>query len=184
MSEKGADLPGRVFTAGIVAAALAAMIYLGAIEAKQAGLLPEGQAAPAFALERYGGGKATLSELKGKVVMLDFWATWCPPCVDEMPSLVRLAREYESKGLVFVAASRDDPPDNKAAVGVFVARRVPDLGSYAAFADDPVAAAYKIQALPTLYFIDRQGRVLQAHSGSVSASTLREWIEQALTLSP
>ncbi|HVG58695.1 MAG TPA: redoxin domain-containing protein, partial [Hyalangium sp.] len=81
---------------------LAGLLYLGVMEAQRGKLVPDGAAPPSFQMERYGGGKLALSDLRGKVVMLDFWATWCPPCQEEMPSLVKLAKEYESQGLVFV----------------------------------------------------------------------------------
>jgi thiol-disulfide isomerase/thioredoxin len=155
-------------------------VYLGVQEAKRGERVAEGKEAPAFIAEKYGGGQQTLEEHRGKVVMLDFWATWCPPCVEEMPSLVSLAHEYESRGLVFVAANRDDAEEQKAAVGVFIARTVPDLGRHVVFASDEMSASYRVESLPTLYLIGRDGQILQSSVGFMSEEKLRSWIEEAV----
>lgn len=161
---------------------LAAVVYLGVDEARQSRLVPEGSAAPSFQMERYGGGTLSLAELKGKVVMLDFWATWCPPCQEEMPALVKLAKEYESRGLVFVAASRDDLPMAVVEVEAYVKGRMPELAPYVVYAPDEVARAFQVNALPTLYFLDEQGRVVDSQRGALSEDAIRRRIERALGL--
>lgn len=157
---------------------LAGVLYLGIMEAQRSKLAPEG-AAPSFVMERYGGGKLALSELRGKVVMLDFWATWCPPCQEEMPSLLKLAKEFESQGLVFVAASRDDDDVKEELVRQFL-ERMPALEPHVVFANDEVAMAFRIEALPTLYFLNREGKVIDAVRGMMSEPQLRRRIEAAL----
>lgn len=159
---------------------LAGLVYLGVMEAQRSRLVPEGAAPPSFQMERYGGGKLALSDLRGKVVMLDFWATWCPPCQEEMPSLVKLAKEYESQGLVFVAASRDDDDVKEEVVRQFVDRFLPELAPYVVYANDEVATAFKVEALPTLYFLDREGKVTDAVRGMMSEPAIRRRIENAL----
>ncbi|QRO02509.1 TlpA family protein disulfide reductase [Archangium violaceum] len=159
-----------------------ALAYLGVQEALRARLASDGMAAPTMKLERYEGGTLSLADLKGKVVMLDFWATWCPPCQAEMPSLVKLAKEYEGKGLVFVAASRDDMPDAPMFVQEFILSRMPELAPYVVYAPDELAAAFQVTALPTLYFLDREGRVVDAQRGMLDEAALRRRVEQALGL--
>jgi len=159
---------------------LAGLVYLGVVEARRSKLVPDGASSPAMQLPRYGGGTLELTQLRGKVVMLDFWATWCPPCIEEMPYLVRLAKEYESQGLVFVAASRDDDDVKEYVVDRFVKGRVPELAPYVVYANDDVARAFKVEALPTLYFLDREGKVIDAVRGMMSESALRGRIERAL----
>lgn len=89
---------GMKVVLGLTAAlGLGGVVYLGVMEAQRARLVPDGVAAPSMELPRHGGGTLKLEELKGQVVMLDFWATWCPPCREEMPSMVRLGRELEAK---------------------------------------------------------------------------------------
>ena len=159
---------------------LAGLVYLGVMEAQRKTLMPDGAAPPSFVMERYGGGELALSDLRGKVVMLDFWATWCPPCQEEMPSLVKLAKEYESQGLVFVAASRDEDDIKEEVVRQFVDRHLPELGQYVVYAGDEMAMAFKVEALPTLYFLDREGKVTDAVRGMMSEPAIRRRIENAL----
>ncbi len=161
-------------------AGLAALGYLGVQEAMRSRLASDGTTAPTLQMERYDGGKLALSDLKGKVVMLDFWATWCPPCQEEMPALIKLAKEYEGKGLVFVAASRDEMPDAPLYVQEFIVSRMPDLAPYVVYAPDELAVAYQVTALPTLYFLDKNGRVIDAQRGMLTESELRRRVERAL----
>jgi thiol-disulfide isomerase/thioredoxin len=161
---------------------LAGLAYLGVQEALRARLTPDGAVAPDFKLQKYDGGTMALSDLRGKVVMLDFWATWCPPCHEEMPSLVKLAKEYEGKGLAFVAASRDDMPDAPLFVEEYVKSRMPELAPYVVYASDELAMAFQVNALPTLYFLDREGRVVDAQRGMLSEDALRRRVERALGL--
>ena len=175
-----APSPGR-WTITILALLLGiSLAYLGIKDAKQGEGVRVGSPAPAFTVERYGGGTVSLADLRGKVVMLDFWATWCPPCVAEMPGLVKLAREYEAKGLVFLAASRDEHETAATQVGLFVSQRVPELAKSAAFAGDEMARSYRVEVLPTMYLIGRDGRIVEEHSGYASESSLRRSIEAAL----
>jgi len=160
---------------------LSAVLYLGIRGAKQSHTLDKGAPAPGFSLARYEGGTLSLSALRGKVVLLDFWASWCEPCIAEIPSLVKLAREYEPKGLVLVAANWDEGANAKASVGVFVARRAPDLAPYIVFADTTAAAHYQIDSLPTVYFIDREGKILGSYFGYSPEAAMRSRIEQALS---
>ncbi|MBZ4418297.1 TlpA disulfide reductase family protein [Myxococcus sp. RHSTA-1-4] len=166
---------------GLVAGlGLAGVVYLGVMEAQRAKLVPDGTSAPELELARHDGGTLKLSELRGQVVMLDFWATWCPPCREEMPALVKLAKEYEPQGLVFVAASRDDGPKADRLVESFLKRTLPDLRPYVVYANDDVARTFQVTALPTLYFLDREGKVMDAQRGALSEDALRRRIERAL----
>jgi thiol-disulfide isomerase/thioredoxin len=172
---KPAGIPGGVF----IALLLVAFLYAGLRVARRPHLVGRGALAPSFTLEKYGGGLISLDELRGKVVLLNFWATWCPPCVEEMPTLLKVAREYESQGLVLLAVN-NEAEDAKAAVGVFLANRLPDLATHVAFADARMTTNYRVQMLPTSYFIGRDGMVLDAQGGLLQERTLRKKIESAL----
>ena len=175
MTEPGSAVPGepparqewsKYLLVGLGLGLLAAVSFLGVNEALRARMVSDGTAAPTLALRKYDKGSMSLADLKGKVVMLDFWATWCGPCQAEMPSLLKLAQEYEGQGLVFVAASRDDMPDAPMMVQEFVISRMPDLGRHVVYAPDELAALFQVTALPTLYFLDRQGKVVDAQRGA------------------
>src|SRR5689334_20599579 len=72
---------------------------------------PVGKAAPEIQLPLYGGGDFSLADLRGKVVVLDFWATWCPPCVASMPHVEETAGRYADRGVMLYAVNVDDPPE-------------------------------------------------------------------------
>jgi len=170
-----------VLAVALLALGIAGLLFSGIEEARRS--RPATAApwlAPPFQLEKFGGGSINSSELRGKVVMLDFWATWCGPCIAEMPILLRLATEYESKGVVFLAASRDDPSVAKVQVGLFIDRRAPALARYAAFADQGTADAYDVSAIPTMVLIDRKGQVRASYLGAASEGAWRARIEEVL----
>jgi thiol-disulfide isomerase/thioredoxin len=174
---------GRWVASALVALLAGGLLWLAVEEGRGVGTsAPEvGKPAPPFTLERLGGGTVSLSELRGKVVVLDFWATWCKPCLVEIPYLTRIAQELGPRGLVLVAANRDEPPQAaKAEVGIFVAQKAPDFGPFVAFADDEMTRRYGVEALPTLFLIDRDGRLISRHRGTLSEATLRELVEGAL----
>jgi len=124
---------------------------------KQAGialLRPARQGAD-FELPLLSGGQVSLSGLRGKVVFLNFWATWCPPCRSEMPSLERLYRRYKDKGLAFLAVDLGEDRDGVAA---FVRQNAFSFP----VAIDPGEAArdYGIRSIPTTFILDREGRAV------------------------
>jgi thiol-disulfide isomerase/thioredoxin len=112
--------------------------------------------------------------------MLDFWATWCGPCIAEMPTRLKLASEYEKQGVVFLAANRDDASVAKVQVGMFIDERAPALARYAAFADDQTADTYAVSAIPTMVLIDRKGQVHASYIGAASERAWRSRIDEVL----
>ncbi|MFL5319148.1 MAG: TlpA family protein disulfide reductase, partial [Myxococcaceae bacterium] len=161
----------------IVALFVAGLVIAGLHEGGQMKLVKEGEPAPVFDLEKYQGGRARLSDYGGKLVVLDFWGTWCGPCREEMPYLVKVAKEYEKKGVVFVAAA--DDASSREDITEFAAK-VPGLENYAAFSTDALAHAYKVEAFPTMYFIAPDGKVILGHRALVSESWFRDTIEEHL----
>lgn len=155
-----------------------ATAFLGFWDDNSAGLLAEGADAPDFELVHHQGGRVKLSDFKGKVVILDFWATWCPPCVEEMPWLVSMAAYFESGGVVFLAANHDEPADRQEALEKFL-RGIPPLAAHVVYSDPAVARRYGVVALPTLYIIGRNGKIVARARGAVSPDKVRSWIAEA-----
>ncbi|MEN9797847.1 MAG: hypothetical protein RL653_1543 [Pseudomonadota bacterium] len=154
---------------GVVVAAL--------VESSRAPLLKAGAGAPGADLVMLDGKRVSLDTFKGKYVLVDFWATWCPPCVSELPYLVKVAAENAPRGLVFVAVNHGD--ETPAKVAAF-AGKVPGLAAVTAFAPDGLPPAWAVSALPTLYLLDPQGRVLEGISGALDEEDLRALLDKHL----
>jgi DsbE subfamily thiol:disulfide oxidoreductase len=118
--------------------------------------------APGFALPAPGGKKISLSDYRGKVVLLNFWATWCPDCRTEMPSMDRLYREFKGQGFEIVAVNVKDKREDALA---FIKK---NKISYPVMMDPEgdVGLLYGAFAMPTTYLIDRNGVVLARMWGS------------------
>ena len=123
-------------------------------------------AAPEFTVPGLTGGPIALRDLRGKVVFLNFWATWCPPCKQEMPSMERLYRRYKDRGFTVLAVSVDTVD------AATVARFVKNLSLTFPIGLDPkmdVANGYKVRALPSSFVLDRNGTTVAVAMGP------REW---------
>jgi len=175
-----ADWKGRaiVLAFALVAAMLLFQIASGRLGAK---LPAVGTQAAPLEFEMLGGSTLQLAELRGKVVLLDFWATWCPPCVESMPTVERLGRELADQGLVAVAVNRDDlePERREALIRRFLDKHELD-GLQVALDDGRAAGAFGVRGLPTLVILDPEGRVAATHLGAVDEETLRELVKPVL----
>lgn len=138
-----------------------------------------GMDAPVLSLSLLGGGEERLEDLRGRVVVLDFWATWCPPCVKSLPVVHRVAAELAPSGLVLLAVNRDDGPGREERVKAFLERH--GLGDLPVALDDGMAAgSFGVRALPTLVIVGRDGRVQAAHVGAMGEEALRDLFRGAL----
>jgi cytochrome c biogenesis protein CcmG/thiol:disulfide interchange protein DsbE len=119
----------------------------------------------------------SLSELRGKVVMLDFWSSWCPPCRQEAPALARVYREYEGRNVEFVGvAIWDDPGD--------VARYAKEFDlPYPNVLDEKgqIAINYGVAGIPEKFFIDAGGTLIRKFVGPMRPDDLRATLDQLLT---
>jgi len=127
------------------------------------GFVRTGEPAPSFELATLGGGSVSLADLRGKVVYVNFWATWCAPCVDEAPSLQRLYDALAPEGFEILALSIDDPKTMEA-VRAFRERfelEFPILLD----PDKNVYSQYGATGVPETYLIDAEGRLAEAYIG-------------------
>ncbi len=117
--------------------------------------------APDFSLESRNGGTVSLSDFDGEVVMINFWASWCPPCLQEMPHLEALHRRYSDFGFTLLGVNVED--DDRAAERWLAQRPV----SFEILFDrnNDVSKLYEVIAMPTTVIIDRQGRLRYVHHG-------------------
>lgn len=113
--------------------------------------------APAFTLEDMDEEKFSLKDYKGKVVLLNFWATWCPPCRREMPSMERLHQNFKDKDFVVIAVNQMEDGDH---VFAYTGQLEVDPTFTILFdKDSTVSRAYRVQGLPTSFLIDKKGNV-------------------------
>jgi len=131
--------------------------------------------APSFSVKTFDGRMVRLAELRGKPVVLDFWATWCRPCRVSMPHLDTVQKRFGSQGLVVIGLSVDEgtPTDVK--------RFARDLGvSFRlAMANDRVLDEYgPIRTLPTTFFINRKGEVVRRVRGYIDSETLEGFVRE------
>lgn len=155
---------------------LLAAVVLGVsrwrVSGQTAGLIPEArrEATPEMTLEQVDGGSWRLADHRGRVVVMNFWATWCEPCRDEMPALAQVLRQTAPQGVTMVGVSLDSGPNTQRLVQQFAAQYRPPW---------PIAfpsAALRLRsegiAIPTTVLLDKQGRRAKTYVGEVDRATL------------
>ena len=146
-------------------------------EVSAAGLPPSAAngSAPAFSLTDIDGKKVSLADFKGKVVILDFWATWCPPCRKEIPDFITIQKEYADRGVQIVGVALDELPKVQAFA------RENGMTYPVLIGNDGVVAQYGgIEGIPTTFIIDRKGKIVERFEGFRPRSTFVEAITRLL----
>ena len=143
----------------------------------------QGFFAPGFTLNTLAGEQVSLSSLKGKVVLINFWASWCSPCKAEMPAIQAAYQTYKDQGLVVLGINATDQDEASAARQFATTQGL----TFSLLADVSGAAfqLYQVQALPTSFFVDRQGRISSVVvGGPMAEALLRTRIETLLKENP
>jgi peroxiredoxin len=164
----------------VVAMVISIMLVFGIQRVHHSAVPPgklQGRAAPDFSLPTTTGQTMKLSELQGKAVLLNFWATWCEPCKVEMPWFVDLQKKYGPQGLQVIGVAMDDAsPKDIAAFAQKMGVNYPIL-----IGKEEVGAQYGgIEYLPSTFYISRNGKVIDHAFGLVSRSEIEANIEKAL----
>jgi peroxiredoxin len=137
----------------------------------------ERKAAPAFKLKDSSGGEVTLADLKGRVVLLNFWATWCGPCEVEIPWFVEFEQKYKDQGFSVLGVSFDD--DGWISVRPYIAAH--KINYRIAIGSDELSQLYGgVDSLPTSFVIDRAGRIAAIHVGLVDKRDYQDEIIKLL----
>lgn len=137
--------------------------------------LEKGNFAPDFELKTLDGKTMKLSELRGKKVIINFWATWCPPCRAEMPEMQKFHEEYGDE-VVIAAVNATTSEKNIENVHAFVK----DFGlTFPILLDDTneVNMTYSIVSIPTSFFVDTSGMIQQKFIGAMSYDQMKEWVD-------
>ncbi len=124
--------------------------------------------APDFEVTDLQGKKVSLASMRGKVVFLDFWATWCPPCVMSLPEVEKLGEEYKAKNVTVLSISLDSTQD-----AVIKFRQTHQMKNRVALAGrSGVDAQYNIEGIPAYFIVDQQGNIAKAWGGYNPAMTV------------
>jgi cytochrome c biogenesis protein CcmG/thiol:disulfide interchange protein DsbE len=170
--------PAAALAAGLLlASSCSAPQAMSSDTVEAAANVEERKPAPEFTLKDGEGNDVSLADFRGKVVLLNFWATWCGPCKIEMPWFVEFQRKYKDQGFSVVAVSLDEE-------GWEVVRPFAEdmkLNFPVLLGDDELAERFGgVQALPTTFIIDKQGRIYNTHMGLVSMSDYEDEIKKLL----
>jgi cytochrome c biogenesis protein CcmG/thiol:disulfide interchange protein DsbE len=139
-----------------------------------------GEVAPDFVRADFADKQFRLSDYRGKLVLLNFWATWCPPCREEMPLFSKWQREYKTKGLQVIGVSMDD---DGASVKEFLAEH--PVTYPIVMGDVKLAETYGgVLGLPLSYLIDMQGRVVARYQGEADLAKMEAKIKNLLATQP
>ena len=177
---------GKVLGGALIAIALVAGLYFAnrywiaplSTRQAQAKALTKGDhpLAPDFTLTELNGQKLSLADYKGKVVLLDFWATWCGPCRIEIPGFVQLQNKYRDQGFTVIGVSMDDGPEPVKEFYQEFRMNYP-----VALTDHKVDQLYGgVIGLPTTFVIGRDGRIYARHPGAEPASVFEDEIKTLL----
>jgi thiol-disulfide isomerase/thioredoxin len=168
----------------VVALVVALMLYVGLHMARRTGAAPrltKSTIAPDFSLESLDGKNVRLSDLRGKAVLLNFWATWCGPCKIEMPWFVELQNQYGREGLQVIGVAMDDASKED------IAKFAKEMGvNYPILiGKESVGDQYGgIPALPETFFIGRDGKMVDKIIGLKGKGEIEESVKKSLDTQP
>jgi peroxiredoxin len=177
------NTPSPIFWVALAALVLLAGFYVLAGNStkpqnNQTSMLPPGEPidmAPGFTLADLSGKSVSLSDFKGKVVILDFWATWCPPCKKEIPDFIELQKQYGSQGVQIVGIALDQPDKVKA----FVQQN--GINYPVLLGNDAITVKYGgIDGIPTTFVIDKKGKIINRFEGFRPKSVFEGEIKKLL----
>ena len=157
----------------VVFSVLALALFSGCTSKEKEGATAE---APDFKLEDLSAKKVRLSDLKGRVVLIEFWATWCPPCRAEIPAIERLHKEYGGKGLTVLAVSMDEGGWDE--VKAFV--KESKISYTVLKGTEEVSSKYKVRLIPATFLVDKQGNIAKRYMGGGTSEAVEQDIKALL----
>ncbi len=136
--------------------------------------------APDVGVQRLDGENLSLTDYRGKVVLLDFWATWCAPCLKMMPALQKLHEKYAAAGLVVLGISIDEGKDASQKVEKVIRKKSVQYPIARDVSPSPAWAAFRVKAIPVTYLIDANGQVVTRWLGRLDHQQAEEKIRELL----
>lgn len=138
-------------------------------------MLKPGTAAPDFTLTSLDGKPVSLSDFRGKPVVIDFWASWCPDCRKDAPAMVELHRQFADKGIVFLGVSFDTNRESWAAAVKKYGIGYTQVSNLKKWKETEVSKAYHVDWIPAIYVVDADGKVVL---GTVMSAKLKGVLEK------
>lgn len=160
--------------AAVLLSASGYALYLQFFHKQEAFAASVGSRAPDFTLKNLKGEDQSLSDLKGKGVILTFWATYCPPCEKEMPLLEKTFQEFKGKGIEILAVNTAEPT---VLVNQFISQKGLNF-SVLLDRDETVLRQYQVQNLPITIFINSEGEIVKKVSGELTEEELEKQIKR------
>ena len=158
----------------VVGLVLLALLAYGFLSSREDRRPQRGELAPDFSLTLLDGSEVTLAGLRGQIVVLNFWASWCSPCRREAPVLQRVWETYKDQGVVFVGLTYHDAEGASLAFiqeyGITYANGVDEMGR--------ISRDYGVTAVPETFIIDREGKIAWFQIGEVREETLVQQLER------
>jgi len=166
----------RLLIYGIVALCLVGIYFAGRRNAQKPKAAASGNAAPDFTVTDIDGKKLALSDFKGKVVLLNFWATWCAPCRAEIPAFVEMQQKNGPQGFQVIGISMDDEAKP---VREFYQKF--NMNYPVAIGDDKLAQSFGgVLGLPISFLIDREGRIAAKYIGAADVAVIEKTVADLL----
>lgn len=153
---------GRLKAFLLVICSLALLFVTVSCKSRGKAVIEEGRA-PDFTLDDIQGNKVSLSALRGRVVLLEFWATWCPPCRDSVPEMNELYEKFKGKDFALLAISLDEGQSALSTVASFVKER--GIAYTVLIDDGRVSSDYGVTNIPTIFIVDKSGKIARKHVG-------------------
>jgi cytochrome c biogenesis protein CcmG/thiol:disulfide interchange protein DsbE len=142
----------------------------------RSGITRVNKPAPEFTIPLFDGGEFVLREYLGQPVIINFWASWCPPCREEAPGLERTWRAYKDRGVMFVGVDIQDPLEDALAY----IREFDITYPNGPDAKGKVTIDYGVVGIPVTYFVDREGIIARRFVGALPERQLVAWVEELL----
>lgn len=132
---------------------------------KKSSLAQTANTAPDFVLKDIEGNNVQLSHYRGKMVVVEFWATWCPPCKATIPGLIAVQEKYAGKGLVVLGVSIDEGDDIRSKLSAFSKEH--KINYPVLFGSEEVSRAYGVMSIPATFLVGKDQKIISAYKGYV-----------------